>query len=266
MWVGNPRRVIWILRIGSTLHLLQMYMFWGMHFNLISILCITILNDQTRETPVNFFFFFLWPCFLFLSSFQEIVPLNAGNVLGSEDNGPARKWVALVRRTLNNLIGSSSNGSNQTPSPVPNPVVEMDDDFEGSSTRQKNPSFFHRRSFQSLSHSLAMDGDIMAPQPRLERRYSVCDRVIFGSRASDFDSNFRWGVSSDDDYITTDSPSTTFFSPMSNAHSSTSLVDRDRSARLSRCIFSCSAKFMSYFLHLLWFLDIMTFSMDIMFS
>ncbi|OAY75629.1 Type I inositol polyphosphate 5-phosphatase 4 [Ananas comosus] len=179
---------------------------------------------------------------------DEIVPLNAGNVLGSEDNGPARKWVALVRRTLNNLIGSSSNGSNQTPSPVPNPVVEMDDDFEGSSTRQKNPSFFHRRSFQSLSHSLAMDGDIMAPQPRLERRYSVCDRVIFGSRASDFDSNFRWGVSSDDDYITTDSPSTTFFSPMSNAHSSTSLVDRDRSARLSRYCLVASKQMVGIFL------------------
>ncbi|XP_020099461.1 type IV inositol polyphosphate 5-phosphatase 7-like isoform X2 [Ananas comosus] len=188
------------------------------------------------------------PADVYVLGFQEIVPLNAGNVLGSEDNGPARKWVALVRRTLNNLIGSSSNGSNQTPSPVPNPVVEMDDDFEGSSTRQKNPSFFHRRSFQSLSHSLAMDGDIMAPQPRLERRYSVCDRVIFGSRASDFDSNFRWGVSSDDDYITTDSPSTTFFSPMSNAHSSTSLVDRDRSARLSRYCLVASKQMVGIFL------------------
>lgn len=34
--------------------------------------------------------------------FQEIVPLNAGNVLGAEDSGPAAKWLSLIRETLNN--------------------------------------------------------------------------------------------------------------------------------------------------------------------
>lgn len=33
--------------------------------------------------------------------FQEIVPLNAGNVLGAEDSGPAAKWLALIREALN---------------------------------------------------------------------------------------------------------------------------------------------------------------------
>ncbi|EOY07612.1 Type I inositol-1,4,5-trisphosphate 5-phosphatase CVP2 [Theobroma cacao] len=33
--------------------------------------------------------------------FQEIVPLNAGNVLGAEDNGPAAKWLSLIRQALN---------------------------------------------------------------------------------------------------------------------------------------------------------------------
>lgn len=39
--------------------------------------------------------------FLLCIRFQEIVPLNAGNVLGAEDNGPAAKWLSLIRQALN---------------------------------------------------------------------------------------------------------------------------------------------------------------------
>ncbi|CAN1233156.1 Type I inositol polyphosphate 5-phosphatase 8 [Linum perenne] len=45
------------------------------------------------------------PADVYVLGFQEIVPLNAGNVLGTEDNGPARKWLALIRKTLNALPG-----------------------------------------------------------------------------------------------------------------------------------------------------------------
>ncbi|TVU31112.1 hypothetical protein EJB05_22783 [Eragrostis curvula] len=146
------------------------------------------LDDWLRTSP---------PADIYVLGFQEIVPLNAGNVLGAEDNGPARKWVSLVRRTLNSLPGcggGGGSGSLQTPSPAPYPMAEVDDDFERS--RENNPSFFHRRSFQAgLSRSLRADGDILAgaAQPRLERRYSVNDRVMYGSRPSDFDGNCRWG-------------------------------------------------------------------------
>lgn len=160
-----------------------------------------------------------------LFRFQEIVPLNAGNVLGTEDNGPARRWVSLVRRTLNNLPGTSGNGSFRTPSPAPDPVVEMDDDFEGLSSRQNNASFFHRRSFQAgLSRSLRMEGDILAPQPRLERRYSVCDRAIYGRRPSDYEATCRWGGSSDDENNTGESPSTVY-SPMSYGYGNPSSLE-----------------------------------------
>uniref|UniRef100_J3N2S1 Inositol polyphosphate-related phosphatase domain-containing protein n=1 Tax=Oryza brachyantha TaxID=4533 RepID=J3N2S1_ORYBR len=177
------------------------------------------LEDWLRTSP---------PADIYVLGFQEIVPLNAGNVLGAEDNGPARKWVSLVRRTLNSLPGTGGGGggvgSMRTPSPAPDPVVEMDDDFEGSS-RQNNPSFFHRRWFNAgLSRSLRMDGDILgvggaaaAAQPRLERRYSVNDRVMYGSRPSDYEANCRWGHPSDDgenDDDGGDSPSTVY-SPMS---------------------------------------------------
>lgn len=38
---------------------------------------------------------------IFLNRFQEIVPLNAGNVLGAEDNGPAAQWLSLIHQALN---------------------------------------------------------------------------------------------------------------------------------------------------------------------
>ncbi|KAF2288735.1 hypothetical protein GH714_011859 [Hevea brasiliensis] len=41
------------------------------------------------------------PADIYVLGFQEIVPLNAGNVLGAEDNGPAVKWLSLIRQALN---------------------------------------------------------------------------------------------------------------------------------------------------------------------
>lgn len=160
--------------------------------------------------------------------FQEIVPLNAGNVLGAEDNGPAKKWLALIRKTLNNLPDTSGSSGYHTPSPAPNPLVELDADFEGSS-RHKTSSFFHRRSFQSFSRSLRMDNDISVSQPWQDRRFSVCDRVIYSHRPSDYDSNFRSGGSSDDENGPFESPRTSgFFSPMSYSIAA-SMEERERS-------------------------------------
>ncbi|BAU00758.1 hypothetical protein VIGAN_10237800 [Vigna angularis var. angularis] len=176
------------------------------------------------------------PADIYVLGFQEVVPLNVGNILGAEDNGPAKKWLALIGRTLNNLPGSSGGGGYYTPSPLPQPVVELNVDFEGSA-RQKNSSLFHRRSFQTTSSSWGIDNDPSTTQPRLDRRFSVCDRVMFGQRKSDFDPSFRWGYrpsdysrasdysrpsdysrwsSSDDDNALGDSPNTVLFSPLSH--------------------------------------------------
>lgn len=42
------------------------------------------------------------PADIYVLGFQEIVPLNAGNILVAENNGPAAKWLTLIHRTLNN--------------------------------------------------------------------------------------------------------------------------------------------------------------------
>ncbi|XP_042512066.1 type I inositol polyphosphate 5-phosphatase 2-like [Macadamia integrifolia] len=41
------------------------------------------------------------PADMYVIGFQEVVPLNAGNVLGAEDNKPIPKWEAIIRKTLN---------------------------------------------------------------------------------------------------------------------------------------------------------------------
>ncbi|CAL4918245.1 unnamed protein product [Urochloa decumbens] len=150
---------------------------------------------------------------IYVIGLQEIVPLNAGNVLLTEDNGPAKKWVSLVRRTLNNIDQQGSGVYNyHTPSPAPDPIVELNVDFERSSRRQRNSSFFHRRSFQSFNRSSRID--MMDPHSLVDRRFSVCDRISFGSRPSDVDTSMRCGGSSDDENIDEESPSGIFFPPM----------------------------------------------------
>ncbi|KAL8254976.1 hypothetical protein R6Q59_033197 [Mikania micrantha] len=124
---------------------------------------------------------------IYVLGFQEVVPLNAANILGAEDNGPAKRWQTLIRRTLNNRPGTSGGSCCYTPSPVPDPVAEYDADFEGSS-RQKTSNMFHRRSFQA-PRSWRSENDPSVSQPRLDRRYSVCDRAIFGHRPSDYSSS-----------------------------------------------------------------------------
>ncbi|KAI3695026.1 hypothetical protein L1987_78014 [Smallanthus sonchifolius] len=121
---------------------------------------------------------------IYVLGFQEVVPLNAANILGTEDNGPAKRWLSLVRRTLNNRPGMSGGSGCYTPSPIPDPVAEYDADFEGSS-RQKASNMFHRKSFQA-PRSWRNENDPSMSQARLERRYSVCDRTVFGHRPSDY--------------------------------------------------------------------------------
>lgn len=42
-----------------------------------------------------------YPADIYVFGFQEIVPLSAGNVLGSENSKISRKWNAIISRTLN---------------------------------------------------------------------------------------------------------------------------------------------------------------------
>lgn len=48
---------------------------------------------------------------IYVLGFQEIVPLNAGNVLVAEDSEPAAKWLALINQSLNRSYSVASRRS-----------------------------------------------------------------------------------------------------------------------------------------------------------
>ncbi|KAG7960640.1 hypothetical protein I3843_10G134400 [Carya illinoinensis] len=72
------------------------------------------LRDWLRSTP---------SAEIYVIGFQEIVPLNAGNVLGAEDYGPATKWLSLIRQVLDDTqndpelsqCNNNGSGSEHTP-------------------------------------------------------------------------------------------------------------------------------------------------------
>ncbi|CAN1298355.1 Type I inositol polyphosphate 5-phosphatase 10 [Linum perenne] len=65
------------------------------------------------KSPHSYMFLIVLSCSLFPSStvsFQEIVPLNAGNVLVAEDSEPAAKWLALINQSLNKSYDVGAKG------------------------------------------------------------------------------------------------------------------------------------------------------------
>ncbi|CAL9088169.1 unnamed protein product [Musa textilis] len=100
-----------------------------------------------------------------------------------------------------------------------------------------------------MSRSLRIDGDIMVMQPRLDRRFSVCDRASIASRPSNFDPSFRCGGSSDDEKLGGESPSTDIFSPMSYVYGAPQyLEERERSSLHSKYCLVASKQMVGIFL------------------
>lgn len=66
------------------------------------------------------------PADIYVIGYQEIVPLNAGNVLGTEDSGPSAKWLSLIRQALNTQ-NFDSELPNYPSDPVPSPVPPQHD-------------------------------------------------------------------------------------------------------------------------------------------
>ncbi|XXG75106.1 hypothetical protein AAC387_Pa07g3686 [Persea americana] len=69
------------------------------------------------------------PADIYVLGFQEIVPLNAGNVLGAEDNGPASKWLSLIRKALNSdpEVGQNYSRPSVSDEPSQKPRVSFSD-------------------------------------------------------------------------------------------------------------------------------------------
>ncbi|KAJ7973998.1 putative Type I inositol polyphosphate 5-phosphatase [Quillaja saponaria] len=59
------------------------------------------------------------PADIYVLGFQEIVPLNAGNIFGHEDNRPVPRWENIIRETLNRArpAGAKIKSLSDPPSP-----------------------------------------------------------------------------------------------------------------------------------------------------
>ncbi|PIA53015.1 hypothetical protein AQUCO_01000702v1 [Aquilegia coerulea] len=91
---------------------------------------------------------------IYVLGFQEIVPLNAGNVFGAEDMGPASKWLSLIRQALNtsssqtnqevglNYTNATTTTINVKPRVSFSDLLSLEDDFDSgrTSTSDSNSS------------------------------------------------------------------------------------------------------------------------------
>ncbi|XP_057825372.2 type I inositol polyphosphate 5-phosphatase 1 isoform X2 [Cryptomeria japonica] len=66
------------------------------------------------------------PADVYVLGFQEVVPLNAGNIFGAEDNIPVLKWENLLRSTLNKTQPNKSKFKCYSAPPSPSRVNASD--------------------------------------------------------------------------------------------------------------------------------------------
>ncbi|KAJ4874870.1 DNAse I-like superfamily protein [Raphanus sativus] len=74
------------------------------------------------------------PADIYVLGLQEIVPLNAGNILGAEDNRPVTKWEEVIRESLNRVRPKNSGVKSYSDPPSPGrfkPFEETHDVIEG---------------------------------------------------------------------------------------------------------------------------------------
>ncbi|XP_039132383.1 type I inositol polyphosphate 5-phosphatase 10-like isoform X3 [Dioscorea cayenensis subsp. rotundata] len=95
------------------------------------------------------------PSDIYVLGFQEIVPLNAGNVLVIEDNEPATKWLGLINQALNrtqetdaaDCMSTQTDYSFTSPANTPNISTSKDLKSPG------NLLFFQKPSLKAVSRS-----------------------------------------------------------------------------------------------------------------
>lgn len=127
------------------------------------------------------------PSDIYVIGFQEIVPLNAGNVFGSEDMaGSTDKWVGLIRRTLNETKTSergttSLARSSSTPLWTLSSIMNLPESTTYSTAAKDDSALANRKcdskfdlagaGFEQFSQAMAEDGSGYVERKSRRRRY-----------------------------------------------------------------------------------------------
>ncbi|KAL6614293.1 hypothetical protein ACP70R_036563 [Stipagrostis hirtigluma subsp. patula] len=95
---------------------------------------------------------------IYVLGFQEIVPLNAGNVLVIEDNVPAARWLVLINQALNRPADTDASVFQHEPSPSVDSTSSrasssLDTSFSDLSKTAGGSTVFQKSFLKSVSKS-----------------------------------------------------------------------------------------------------------------
>ncbi|KAL3619404.1 hypothetical protein CASFOL_036974 [Castilleja foliolosa] len=99
------------------------------------------------------------PADMYILGFQEVVPLNAGNVLGAENRRPIPKWESIIRNTLNKSPEPETKHTSYSAPPSPvfrtsfaSDIIADVADTETTGTEKKNIQLnkIHDRNLDSI--------------------------------------------------------------------------------------------------------------------
>ncbi|KAL6853787.1 hypothetical protein ACP4OV_019816 [Aristida adscensionis] len=99
---------------------------------------------------------------IYVLGFQEIVPLNAGNVLVIEDNAPAARWLVLINQALNRPADTDVNVFQHEPSPSVDSASSrasssLDTSFSEISKTAGGSTVFQKSLLKAISKSFMPD-------------------------------------------------------------------------------------------------------------
>ncbi|XP_021861775.2 type I inositol polyphosphate 5-phosphatase 5 [Spinacia oleracea] len=106
-------------------------------------------RNPTNELNLDDFLHVEGSSDIYVIGFQEIVPLNAGNVLVLEDNEPAARWLTLINIALNRINHSSLNSTGDS-SPSTKPSKDS-----------SKSNFFQKPNLKLLSKNLRGDSSLV---------------------------------------------------------------------------------------------------------
>ncbi|EPS65516.1 hypothetical protein M569_09261, partial [Genlisea aurea] len=106
---------------------------------------------------------------LYVLGFQEIVPLNAGNVLVMEANEPATKWLALISQAINKPFHDSMEARNNN-----------------NNNNKDRGKIFRKPSLKDFLRNLKVDDELLkrcnCPNKRINKKlreaWDCCDQTI----------------------------------------------------------------------------------------
>ncbi|RZC79085.1 hypothetical protein C5167_003299 [Papaver somniferum] len=159
---------------------------------------------------------------IYVLGFQEIVPLNAGNVLVIEDNQPAAKWLSLINNSLNEpQLADNSDRTSTSSAPGSSYAHTFDRKSVGSRHTKQYSSgfpFFYKPSLRRVSKNF---------RTQKKRRLKTCNCAVELDRQFTYQENylFEQNSSSEDDEDGTRSVRmTTISSPPSSNQPKYSLI------------------------------------------